>query len=74
MMISQFAKIQHIESLGPHPMVTCHCGKRQPLRFMYKCYYCEEYLCEDCAPEHFGKTRERYEADKEGDNDGETHT
>jgi hypothetical protein len=44
--------------------VTCGCGRRIPLRFAYRCYYCFEYFCEDCAAIHYGKTREQYRAEK----------
>lgn len=48
-----------------HPIITCGCGARVPLRFMYRCYYCFEYFCESCAPMHFGATRDEYEKNKE---------
>lgn len=51
---------QFRETKKDHPVVTCRCGAKVPLRFMYKCYYCYEYLCEKCAPIHFGSTREEY--------------
>jgi len=45
-------------------MVTCRCGRKIPLRFAFKCFYCGKYFCDFCAAIHFGKTREKYEADK----------
>lgn len=44
--------------------VTCGCGNRQPLRYMFRCYYCGVFFCHKCAGEHFGKTREEYYAGK----------
>ena len=44
-----------------HPInktpIKCGCGDSIPLRFMQKCYYCEEYFCNVCACKHFGKSR-----------------
>ena len=40
--------------------VTCGCAAIVPLWRMHRCYYCGEFYCSACAPEHFGKTREQY--------------
>lgn len=45
--------------------VHCGCGKLRPTWLMYRCYYCGEFYCEPCAPEHFGKSREEYYKEKE---------
>jgi hypothetical protein len=51
---------QHREALGGQPKVTCPCGLSAPLRFLFKCLYCECYFCQECAEVHFGKTRAEY--------------
>jgi hypothetical protein len=61
----EYCERKHREA-GLPIMVRCFCGKNVLLKEAYKCYYCEEYFCEDCAAIHFGKTREQYEADKAG--------
>ena len=33
--------------------VTCYCGCCIPLRFAFKCFFCDEYYCATCAKEHF---------------------
>jgi hypothetical protein len=45
--------------------VTCSCGFKMPLRFAYKCLYCNEFYCGTCAEMHFGKTRKQYDLEKE---------
>lgn len=36
-------------------IITCgECGKKKHLWRVYRCYMCGLYICEDCAPEHFG--------------------
>ena len=40
--------------------VTCGCRRIISIIFMFKCFYCGEYYCDECAPHHFGKTREEY--------------
>lgn len=44
--------------------ITCGCGFTLPLRFTYKCLYCDEWYCKECAEIHFGKTREEYAKEK----------
>ncbi len=34
--------------------VTCTCGKRAPLKLMYRCWFCGLTLCSKCAEKHFG--------------------
>jgi hypothetical protein len=41
-------------------MITCGCGVRRPIRFMFRCYFCGEFYCQDCAAIHFGQNREDY--------------
>lgn len=40
--------------------VTCPCGTKAPMRFMFRCYYCGVWYCFKCAAVHFGMTREEY--------------
>lgn len=57
---TDFAKKQFEEAKGTQPSVTCECGLKVPLRFLYKCLYCKMFLCEQCAEIHFNKTVEDY--------------
>ena len=45
--------------------ITCVCGFTVPLRFAYRCLYCGEYFCVDCAGVHFGASRHEYLQQKE---------
>lgn len=38
--------------------VRCGCGWVPPTLSIYRCYYCAEWYCERCAPDHFGGKRE----------------
>jgi hypothetical protein len=48
------------EAKGAQPRVTCGCGLRAPIRFLFKCLYCECFFCDKCAEVHFGETRAEY--------------
>jgi hypothetical protein len=54
----QVSSILSLET--PQPAVKCRCGRKIVVWKMYRCYYCGEYYCEQCAPEHFGMTRAEY--------------
>ena len=41
-------------------VITCACGWKRGIMKMYQCLYCNEWLCELCAEEHFGKTRKQW--------------
>jgi len=45
--------------------VTCECGWERALVKMYKCLYCEMWMCIRCAEIHFGKTIEQYNEEKQ---------
>ena len=45
-------------------VVTCGCGRQRALTKMYKCFYCETWVCQWCAPHHFGMTKEEYRQKK----------
>lgn len=47
------------------PFVRCGCLKKLQMPEAYKCLYCGEWYCAPCAEEHFGKTREEYQEEKE---------
>lgn len=42
------------------PTFTCNCGKKVELPGGYRCLYCSELYCQQCAEEHFGKTLAQY--------------
>jgi hypothetical protein len=46
------------------PFMRCGCLKKLELTNAYKCLYCKEWFCEECAEKHFGKTIEEYNKQK----------
>ena len=44
--------------------VTCECGQDRALVKMYKCLYCDMWMCIPCAEIHFGKTIQQYREEK----------
>lgn len=50
--------------------LRCICEKDFPIGWMYKCLYCEAWLCKTCAEEHFGQTVEGYKQEKAQQNGG----
>jgi hypothetical protein len=63
---AEFVAAQWKQAKGPQSDVTCGCGLKLPLRFAFRCLYCGEWYCQTCAEKHFGKTREQYNAEKDG--------
>ena len=52
--------------------ITCGCGRRRSIMHAVRCLYCDEWFCETCAEDHFGKTRRRHKQEnKECDVDAE---
>lgn len=47
------AVVQFNEAKGNNPKITCSCGWKGPVRFAYKCYFCNKFFCVQCAPLHF---------------------
>lgn len=43
--------------------VTCRCGLKAPMRHLYRCFYCGEWMCHKCSEYHFGQSREEYYRD-----------
>lgn len=35
------------------PEITCVCGIKWAIHYMYKCYYCAIFFCKGCAFHHF---------------------
>ena len=67
-------QFQDAKNLG---QITCDCGTTVPLRFAYRCYYCDGYFCIDCAAEHFGMTRAEWQEkqrEEEREGAGETNS
>lgn len=44
-------------------IITCPCGWKRSIVFMYKCLYCNLWFCVNCAEEHFGKTIKQYQSE-----------
>lgn len=55
---------QFKQAKGDNPKITCACGFTVPVRFSYRCYYCDQFFCYECAKLHFGKSREQYKKEK----------
>lgn len=52
------------QAKGEQPNVVCaSCGHAIPLRFLYKCLYCELWFCQRCMEIHLGKTKDEYRAE-----------
>lgn len=51
-----FCQLQQIKA--DTMWVNCAtCDLVQPLYRLYRCYYCGIWVCENCAPIHFGRKR-----------------
>lgn len=49
---------------GTCPVVMCGCGKILEVRRSFRCLYCTEYFCKECAEIHFGKTVQQFYAER----------
>ena len=47
-----------------HLKVRCACLKLVPMKYAYRCLYCEVFYCKECAETHFGKTVAEYRTEK----------
>ena len=43
------------ELCPPNVRITCICGIKFGLEWLFRCYYCGVWFCESCAEKHFGK-------------------
>lgn len=54
-------------------IIQCGCGVIRHVMIAYRCLYCGEWFCMNCAEVHFGKTikcwREEHESKKQHGND-----
>lgn len=51
--------LEVVEQARERGAVKCiDCNTRHATWRMFRCYYCGFWICEDCAPEHFGESRE----------------
>lgn len=41
--------------------LICMCGKQFLMQHMFRCLYCGEWFCKECAEAHFGQTQEEYD-------------
>lgn len=48
-------KAQWMQVVQDH-VVTCCCGRPRALELAYRCLYCGEWYCFNCAQDHFGMT------------------
>ena len=46
------------------PFVRCGCLRKLQMYQAYKCLYCEEWYCRECAEVHFGKTVEEHQKER----------
>jgi hypothetical protein len=44
--------------------IECGCGIKRALRMAYRCLYCGEWFCHNCAEKHFGQTLKEWIAEK----------
>jgi hypothetical protein len=54
---SKVFRTQWREAKGDGQEITCPCGTRAPVRFLFRCLYCGVWFCQSCAEVHFGKKR-----------------
>lgn len=40
--------------------ITCGCGLKRALILAYRCLYCGEWYCANCAEKHFGQTMQEW--------------
>jgi len=58
-----FVAKQTKEFMDKHrPFVRCGCLVKLAPHQAYKCLFCEEAFCKNCAEIHFGQTRAEYRA------------
>lgn len=56
-----FVMKQTKEMLDPiRPFVRCGCLKKLWPQNAFRCLYCGEWYCKECAEKHFGKTVKQY--------------
>lgn len=44
--------------------ITCNCGITKAINMAYRCLYCGEWFCFNCAEIHFGQTFEEHVEEK----------
>jgi hypothetical protein len=59
---------QTVVTIGAKPVAELEAGKdcedckaRFPAEKSFQCFYCKGWICESCAVEHFGPSKERLE-------------
>lgn len=55
---------QHERIDGVTKTMFCRCGKIMNISSAYRCLYCEEFFCLECAEKHFGKTKQEHVIEK----------
>lgn len=67
---ASFIAKQTREAKDERPFIRCGCMKKVWLIHAYRCLYCGEWYCKECAEQHFGKTVAEYKVEKisQGDN------
>ena len=57
--ITKVVRKQLAQIMANSTWVDCgFCESAYPLWKLYRCYYCGIWICENCAPRHFGKKRD----------------
>lgn len=59
------ARSQFSEAKGPTKVTCAECSACVPIRFLFRCLYCDLWFCEICAEEHFGESLESYRKRRE---------
>jgi len=52
-------QLRHVMSTPRQVNVPCGCGRNVELWKMFRCYYCGQFFCRECAPGHFGKVADK---------------
>lgn len=65
-------KAQWYEVVQDH-VVTCCCGQKRALELAYRCLYCGEWYCFNCAEIHFGMKVSDWLKQRETEGDDHDH-
>lgn len=57
-------KAQWYQAVHDH-VITCCCGQKRALELAFRCLYCGEWYCFNCAQLHFGVTVAEWEKERD---------
>jgi len=45
--------LKQLRQIDISQKMSCECGKHVSIVHMYRCFYCGQFYCPQCAKEHF---------------------